>query len=264
MQGISGMETRTCAAPGCNNTFECEVRSKRKYCCSGHSRKGKHNTPEHTKKIIEAISGEKNCWFGHRGKDHPAYGCTRSEEAKEKNRKAHIGITKKLNSNLTGGRKLVPREFRVCAAPGCFVVFKCKVSSKQKYCCKGHNRRGKISGPCPEERKRKIGKANSRENNGGWRGGISKLPYPFDFDNELKNLIRTRDNYTCQLCRRTEEEEGKNLCVHHIDYIKENLNFSNLITLCRDCNLKVNHQREYWANFFGRFLKEKFENFIYF
>jgi len=34
------IEIRTCAAPGCDITFECKVNSKRKYCCSGHSGKG--------------------------------------------------------------------------------------------------------------------------------------------------------------------------------------------------------------------------------
>jgi intein/homing endonuclease len=35
------IETRVCAAPGCDITFECEINSKRKYCCSGHSGKGR-------------------------------------------------------------------------------------------------------------------------------------------------------------------------------------------------------------------------------
>ncbi|HHI04317.1 MAG TPA: hypothetical protein ENL45_02110, partial [Candidatus Woesearchaeota archaeon] len=33
-----------------------------------------------------------------------------------------------------------------------------------------------------------------------WKGGISKLPYPFEFNDELKELIRKRDGYKCQLC----------------------------------------------------------------
>jgi len=34
-------ETRTCAAPGCDITFEVEVTSNRKYCCGGHNALGK-------------------------------------------------------------------------------------------------------------------------------------------------------------------------------------------------------------------------------
>lgn len=90
------------------------------------------------------------------------------------------------------------------------------------------------------------------ELNGNWQRGISKLPYPFDFNEELKKLIRKRDNYTCQLCGRTQEEEGRKLDVHHIDYIKENLNPNNLTSLCRSCNAKVNTIRECWTKFFQK------------
>lgn len=93
------------------------------------------------------------------------------------------------------------------------------------------------------------------ENNPNWKGGISKSPYPFDFDEELKELIRKRDYNTCQLCGKSEEENGRKLDIHHIDYVKENLNPSNLISLCRSCNVKVNGTRKYWINFFQLKLK---------
>jgi len=44
------METRTCAAPGCSNTFECKVNSKRKYCLREHSRLGKKDSKETNEK----------------------------------------------------------------------------------------------------------------------------------------------------------------------------------------------------------------------
>ena len=114
-----------------------------------------------------------------------------------------------------------------------------------------------------EETKEKIGFSNQRnwmdsnfvkdhtgENANNWQGGISSLPYPFDFNEKLKNLIRERDNYTCQLCGKTEKEEDKKLSVHHIDYIKENLDPENLITLCGSCNSRVNGSRKSWIRFF--------------
>lgn len=88
-----------------------------------------------------------------------------------------------------------------------------------------------------------------------WLGGISKFPYPFDFNYELKELIRKRDNHTCQLCNKTKEEEGRSLCVHHIDYIKEHCDPENLITLCKSCNGKVNSGRRAWTRFFRLKLK---------
>lgn len=52
-QKISGVprEVRACAAPDCDVIFECSVTSERKYCCPGHSRKGKCNSKDHNKRI---------------------------------------------------------------------------------------------------------------------------------------------------------------------------------------------------------------------
>lgn len=96
----------------------------------------------------------------------------------------------------------------------------------------------------------KISQACSGSNNPNWKGGIGQLPYPFKFNNKLKENIRNRDNNTCQLCGKTKEQEGKNLSVHHIDYDKENIEQYNLITLCSSCNIKVNYNREYWQTYF--------------
>lgn len=90
-----------------------------------------------------------------------------------------------------------------------------------------------------------------------WKGGISALPYPFEFNEELKALIRERDGHICQLCSKTREEEGKNLAVHHVDYVKENLDPKNLITLCCSCNVKVNYNHKLWKRFLNRKLKLK-------
>jgi 5-methylcytosine-specific restriction endonuclease McrA len=77
---------------------------------------------------------------------------------------------------------------------------------------------------------------------------------------KLKNIarniikIRKRDNFECQYCGLTEEQEIKKynrvLCVHHIDYNKENCKESNLISFCLDCHSKTNGDkkldRDYW------------------
>jgi hypothetical protein len=93
------------------------------------------------------------------------------------------------------------------------------------------------------------------ETNPNWQGGISKLPYHFDFDEELKEKIRKRDNYECGLCHITEEEHiivvGRKLSIHHIDYNKENCDEKNLKSLCSQCNSRVNFNREYWKQYFS-------------
>lgn len=87
-----------------------------------------------------------------------------------------------------------------------------------------------------------------------WIDGSSFLPYTEEFTKELKLKIRIRDNYTCQLCEKTEREEleelNRVLSIHHIDFNKNNCKENNLTALCMRCNIKVNRQREYWTDYF--------------
>lgn len=81
-----------------------------------------------------------------------------------------------------------------------------------------------------------------------WQGGTSFEPYGLEFNKELKEQIRKRDNYQCQLCGI--KENSRNHDCHHIDYDKTNNNSINLITLCDPHNSKANHQRDKWQFFF--------------
>ncbi len=83
-----------------------------------------------------------------------------------------------------------------------------------------------------------------------WIDGRSFLPYPIEFNRQLKELIRNRDNYQCQRCGMPECENIEKLSIHHIDYNKENCLPSNLISLCRRCNGEVNSNREEWIEYF--------------
>ncbi len=98
-----------------------------------------------------------------------------------------------------------------------------------------------------------------------WKGGISFETYSVDWTNDLKEIIRKRDNYICQLCGKTQGEEiekmGRKLSVHHIDYNKKNCNHDNLITLCDNCNLKINFRRLEWRFLFcDKASKNKIKN----
>ncbi|KKK99655.1 hypothetical protein LCGC14_2630560 [marine sediment metagenome] len=99
---------------------------------------------------------------------------------------------------------------------------------------------------------------NKGKLNPNWKGGVSKLPYPFEFNDKLKEKIRKRDNYTCQNCGIIEEEhiiiQGKNLTIHHIDYNKMNCKETNLITLCSQCNSRANGDRNYWKKYYKNLL----------
>lgn len=86
--------------------------------------------------------------------------------------------------------------------------------------------------------------------NRNWKGGKYYEPYTYEFNYEIKQKIKQRDNYTCQLCGAKEGTLKQNLCVHHIDYNKDNSKEYNLITLCHICNTKVNSKRQNWTEFF--------------
>jgi hypothetical protein len=83
-----------------------------------------------------------------------------------------------------------------------------------------------------------------------WIDGRSFEPYTEEFNSELKELIRKRDDYTCQKCGIKQEDYYRKLDIHHIDYNKFNCFEDNLITLCQKCNSEVNFNRDYWQRYF--------------
>jgi len=103
------------------------------------------------------------------------------------------------------------------------------------------------------ETRKKMSKSHKGAKCHWWKGGISFEPYSTDWTDDLRDSIRKRDNYTCQICGIHQDElKGyqRKLDCHHIDYDKDNLNPDNLITLCRKCHIKTNTNREYWIKYF--------------
>lgn len=96
--------------------------------------------------------------------------------------------------------------------------------------------------------------AHKGDKNSNYIDGRSENPYPLEFNDKLKLKIRTRDAFECQNCNMTEEEHlivyGRVLEIHHIDYNKQNCEEKNLITACKQCNIRANYNREYWIEYF--------------
>lgn len=88
------------------------------------------------------------------------------------------------------------------------------------------------------------------EKNPAWLGGLSYAPYPITFNSSLKEAIKNRDGFKCQVCGVPQTECVHPLCVHHIDYNKDNCSVGNLITLCKICHIKTNSKRNYWKEYF--------------
>ena len=93
-----------------------------------------------------------------------------------------------------------------------------------------------------------------------WQNGRSFESYGKGFNNIVKNRIRDRDEYKCQLCGVLEKGGSENLSIHHIDYNKQNNSGNNLIALCRACNSKVNSNRNFWKNYFLDNMRTQLKN----
>jgi len=104
----------------------------------------------------------------------------------------------------------------------------------------------------------------SGKNNPNYKDGLSNKPYSLEFNEKLKLEIRQRDNFECQNCGMTEGEHlsvyGTVLCIHHIDYSKENNKRNNLISLCNQCNIRANYNREYWKIYYKEKLYGQLQN----
>lgn len=101
----------------------------------------------------------------------------------------------------------------------------------------------------PNYGKKHLG-LNAGKKHWNYIDGKSKEPYSLKFNEFLKELIRNRDNYICQLCGIEQEDYYRKLDIHHIDYNKQNCDEDNLISLCQKCNIKVNYNRNYWYAYF--------------
>jgi len=203
---------------------------------NGHYWKGKHPSEEAKrkmseshKKLMEIPEFRKRMSEIGKGKSPWNKGKHLSEEVRRKISKSKIGT-------------VMSEEFRR------------KLSERMK----GH----KFS----EETRKKISEKLKGENNPmkklkgenhpNWKGGISFIPYCEKFNNELKENIRMRDNYTCQLCGKKQSELGYKLCIHHIHYNKKDCD-PDLISLCRSCHGKTQFNRDYWEDYFMNILKER-------
>lgn len=212
------------------------------------SEEWKHNLSVSKKgKKVAPFSEEhkRNLSKSHKGKPSPRKGTKCSDETKKKISESNLG-------------KVSPRKGA-----------KLSEETKQKI------RVANVGKRLPEEVRLKIGRslrgrkawnkgkkyksikgsvATTGEKNPNWRGGISFGEYSSEWTDYLKESIRKRDKYVCQMCGIHQDELSgfiKVFDIHHIDYIKDNLNPENLITLCRSCHMKTNYNRNNWIIYFG-------------
>lgn len=77
-----------------------------------------------------------------------------------------------------------------------------------------------------------------------WQGGLAYQPYPNNFNRLMRHCVRLFFNERCLNCGC--EQVGRKLSVHHIDYIKNNVFFENLVPLCVKCHGKTMMNHAMW------------------
>jgi hypothetical protein len=108
-----------------------------------------------------------------------------------------------------------------------------------------------------EKTKKYFSKIYSGKKNPRYIDGRSREPYTMKFSEKLKEEIRIRDNHICQYCGIEQTNYYRKLDIHHIDYNKINCQKDNLITICNECNLKANSNRDYWYAYFRYIIEEQ-------
>lgn len=246
---------------------------------------------EWRKKISETriskglAKGEKNPFskIKFSGEDHPNYGKHLSEETKRKISESKKGKSLSLEHREKVRQAMIGRKFSE--------EHRKKISEANK----GRNTILLKGKPRPESVKKKIGDAHrgkivseetreklrnaphlsgeehpmwnkghllKGENNGNWKGGVSFEPYCEKFNNEFKERVREFFGRQCVVCNKTEDENGRRLDVHHVNYDKSSC-CSDVkplfVPLCIRCHAETtNKNREYWEQYFTKLIYSKY------
>lgn len=161
----------------------------------------------------------------------------KKEEVREKLRKKYIGIPTKNGKYI--------KIKKVCL----FCNKEFIGANKNRFCSKkcGYlNRRGKDFRT--NNGKLLSAKSMTGQNNPNWKGGTSRYYKLYLLErkwDKIRHKIYKRDNWTCQICGRSNIK----IHAHHIvPYrISQDDSLENLITLCASCHIK-----EEWSYYNGK------------
>lgn len=91
--------------------------------------------------------------------------------------------------------------------------------------------------------KEKRSERYSGAGNPNFKGWISRVPYPHEWTEELRDSIRRDEDFKCFFCNLSQEASlmlfNRKLAVHHLDGDKNNCKKGNLIPLCNYCHNRV-------------------------
>jgi len=204
------------------------------------STKGKKLSPEHRAKISAANMGNKSKL----GQKYPPETCAKISAAQRGSKNHNWGKRASLKTRekmrvARLGKKLPPRSASWRASLS--IANKGKKLSPETRAKISVAMKGKLAG----------------DKHPMWRGGISRLPYDWTFNAELKEEVRRRDGHKCQWCGVPQSECKKPLNVHHINYNKNDSDPLNLVSLCAQCHGRTNMRRQHWKKVLSLLLMGK-------
>jgi hypothetical protein len=123
-----------------------------------------------------------------------------------------------------------------------------------------------------EETRRKVSKSRKGKckgvENPNWNEGSSFGKYCPKFNNEFKERVRAFFGYICVVCKRSQEENGRRLNVHHVNYRKEACCDEDIprhfVLLCDSCHANSNNNREDWKKRFTQIIEKRYGGRCYF
>lgn len=211
----------------------------------GKSRKDCKLSTEHLASLAKANTGRIDTPETTERRRNAQLGKTHTEEAKEKMREAKLGSVpwnKGLSMNDVYKANYLATRPRG-AMP----------EAHKKAISDGH------IGKHVDEKNCMFGMTGDKSPR--WLGGISYLPYCEKFDDDFKEYVRDKFDRTCFLCPTTEEQNGRKLAVHHVNYDKEcmcNDVVCEFVPLCLKCHGKTGSARGYWE----RLIMDKLIGFV--
>ena len=211
-------------------------------------------TSEETRRKISKANKGKKCSEEHKSKlSESLTGRTFSEETRRKMSEAKQNMseeTKRKMSEAAMGR--TPSEETRRKMSEARKGKKHTKESRHKMSIAQMGNQNMLGYKHTKETRRKMSEGVSGENHPNWQGGIShKQPYCYKFTEELKEHIRDKYFRLCLICGKDEEENGRLLDVHHVDYNKDqgcDEHEWHLVPLCISCHSKTGNisKRKYY------------------
>jgi len=117
-----------------------------------------------------------------------------------------------------------------------------------------------------DKTRKKMSEARKGKKNPRWKGGKSFEPYCPKFTLEFKERVREFWGRKCGISGITEEENGKKLAIHHVNY--EKMSCCNdtpplFIALSNSSHSKTNSNRKYWEHILTEYIMIYFDGNSY-